>query len=324
VSFVQTPIVRARGVADTKGKKGESMKACASIVTAIAASLIVPAIALADDGSSVPVASAPLSSAAAAASPAAPQPPSALPSAPPPPPSAPPPPPPPPPMHVWTGAGQLGFVASQGNSPAKSANAVLDASYTAQPWTHMFHFDFLYSESAEIVSAERWDALWQSNYNLTSDLFVFGQARYGHDLFDGFQYQATGTAGFGYNFIKTASITLSAQLGAGYLAQRPEALMKNAAGAVTERTLEASQNGAIVTAGLNYSQKISSTTTLTDSLLVYGGSGNSLITNNLALVVKMSTKFALSLGYNIQDNTQPPPGLKSLDTFESVNLVYSF
>ena len=47
-------------------------------------------------------------------------------------------------------------------------------------------------------------------------------------------------------------------------------------------------------------------------------------TNTLALTVKMSTKLALSLGYNLQDNTSPPPGLKKVDTLETVNLVYSF
>jgi len=233
--------------------------------------------------------------------------------------------PPPPPINVWTGKGQLGYLASQGNSPAKSANAALDMSYLEKLWKHTFHLDFLYGESASVVSAERWDALWQSDYNFTSDYFVFGNVRYGRDLFNGFQHQASVTAGLGYNVFKTDATTLSVQAGVGYLWQRPELITKNAAGIVTSRTLLPSDNTAIATFGLTYSQKLTSTTTLSDSLLVNAGfSGNSLITNNLALAVKISAKLAVSLGYNIQDNTQPPPGLKSLDQFETVNLVYSF
>ncbi len=231
----------------------------------------------------------------------------------------------PPPMGVWTGAGQLGYVASQGNSPAKSANAVLDMSYLENLWKHIFHFDFLYGESGNVTSAERWDALWQTNYNFTSDLFVFGNARYGHDLFDGFEYQASGTAGLGYNVIKTDATTLSVQVGAGYQWQRPETITKDADGVVISRTLLPNANTAVATFGLTYSQKLTATTTLSDNLLLNGGfSGDSLITNNLSLAVKISTKLALTLGYNIQDNTQPPPGLKSLDEFETVNLTYSF
>jgi putative salt-induced outer membrane protein len=232
--------------------------------------------------------------------------------------------PPPPPMGVWTGKGQLGYVASEGNSPAKSANAVLDMAYLQDLWKHTFHFDFLYGSSANVVSAERWDTLWQTNYNFTSNFFVFGNAAYGHDLFDGFQYQASVSTGIGYNVIKTDATTLSVQVGAGYLWQRPELINKDAAGEVTSRMLLPSDDTAIATFGLTYSQKLTATTTLSNALLVNAGSGNSLITNALALAVKISTKLALSLGYNIQDNTQPPPHLKSLDEFETVNLVYSF
>jgi putative salt-induced outer membrane protein YdiY len=38
----------------------------------------------------------------------------------------------------------------------------------------------------------------------------------------------------------------------------------------------------------------------------------------------MSTKLALSLGYNLQEHTRPPPGLKKVDILATVNLVYAF
>jgi len=34
--------------------------------------------------------------------------------------------------------------------------------------------------------------------------------------------------------------------------------------------------------------------------------------------------LALSLGYNVQDNTTPAAGAKHVDTLETVNLVYAF
>ncbi len=229
-----------------------------------------------------------------------------------------------PPPPVWAGKGQIGFMSSQGNTDAKAANAALDVSYTDNPWKHTLHLDALYGQSAGITSAERWNALWQSNYNVTTDLFTFGALRYGHDLFDGFQYQASGTAGLGYKLFDTDTIKLSVQLGAGYMASRPEQLTYNSVGEVTARNLLPSQNYAVGTAGLDYSQKLTSTTTLSDTLLTNAGSPNTLVTNTLALAVKVSQKLALSLGYNIQDNTRPPAGIKSLDTVETVNLVYSF
>ncbi len=224
----------------------------------------------------------------------------------------------------FAGKGQLGFLASQGNAQGKSANVALNLSYVIGPWKHMLDLTGIYGQSQSIVSAERWTVLWQTNRSISADTFAFGSLRYEHDMFDGFQYQRSLSGGLGYTVLKSKSITLSTQLGAGYMMSRPELLIRNALGAVVQRIPQLDQNYAIVTAGVDYDQEITSTTTITDKLLVDAGSQNTLLTNQLAFVVKISTKLAMSLGYNIQDNTRPPVGIKSLNSTETVNLVYAF
>ena len=228
----------------------------------------------------------------------------------------------PPPNGVWTGKGQLGFVDTQGNTNSKSANAMLDMGLVEAPWKHALHMEGLYGQSNGIAAAERWQALWQSNYDFTSRLFGFGGLRYDHDLFSGFQYQGSVTAGAGYNLFNTKETQLSVQLGAGYRILRPEELVKTPTG--TERFLLPRASDAIVTAGLNFSQALSATTAITDKATLESGSLDTLITNALALTVKMSDKLALSVGYSIEENTKPPAGLKKLDTIETINLVYGF
>ena len=232
--------------------------------------------------------------------------------------------PPPPPEGVWTGKGQAGYVSSKGNTDSKSANVALDMALVEGPWKHTFHLGGLYGQSAGVVSAERWDTAGQSNHDLTANLFAFGGLRYQHDMFSGFQYQASATAGLGYKIFDTDATKLSAQIGVGYRRLRPEDLTLAPSGGVSERTLEPAEGSAVGTFAATYSQTLSSTTTLSDKLLVESGSTDTLITNALALAVKISTKLALSVGYNIQDNTKPPANLKKLDTLETVNLVYSF
>jgi putative salt-induced outer membrane protein len=231
---------------------------------------------------------------------------------------------PPPPEGVWTGKGQAGYLSSQGNSESKSANVALDMALVEGPWKHAFHLGGLYGKSAGIVSAERWDTAWQSNHDLTAALFAFGGLRYMHDMFSGFQYQASGTAGLGYKIFDSDAIKLAAQAGVGYLELRPENLQRSASGAVVSRTLLPAQGSAVGTFGVNYVQTLTGTTSLSDKLLIESGSTDTLVTNALALAVKISTKLALSVGYNIEDNTKPPAGLKKLDTLETVNLVYAF
>jgi putative salt-induced outer membrane protein len=231
--------------------------------------------------------------------------------------------PPPPPQDVWTGKGQAGYTSSSGNSEGKSANAAIDMAYLDDPWKHAFHLGGLYGQSAGLVSAERWDTSWQTNYNLTPDLYTFGLLSYRHDLFSGFDYQASASAGLGYKIIATPTTQLDAQLGVGYQVLRPENITK-LNGAVAARTLLPSENGIAETAAVNYSQALSGTVTLTDKLALTSSSADRLVTNALAVAVKVSTKLALSVGYALQDNSSPPAGLKKIDTLETVNLVYSF
>lgn len=227
--------------------------------------------------------------------------------------------------NVWTGKGQAGYVASQGNSDAKSANAALDTSLISGQWKHTFHLDGLYGQSNDQVSAERWESKWQSDYNFSPDKFVFGAVRYSHDMFSGFAYQGAVSAGFGYKFINTANTQLSTQAGVGFRRSRPELIIRDAVtNDVLYRVPLEITNEAVFTGELDYAQKLTTTTSVTNKLAVESGASNTLITEALAFNVNISSKLALSLGLNVQDNTKPPPGLKKVDTIETVNLVYSF
>jgi putative salt-induced outer membrane protein len=231
---------------------------------------------------------------------------------------------PPPPQDVWIGKGQVGFLNSHGNSDAESLNGNIDLLRYDGPWKNEFNITGLYGKNSGIVSAERWEARSQSNYTISGDLFAFGGLRYEHDLFDGFQYQASVTAGFGYKLLNTDDTKLTVQGGAGYRRLRPETIDKDATGAVIARTPLDATGEAIATIGVDFSQVVTKTTNFTNKFLTEAGSNNILLHDELALTVKMSDKLALSVGYGITDNTKPPPPLKKLDTVASVNLVFGF
>jgi putative salt-induced outer membrane protein len=231
---------------------------------------------------------------------------------------------PPPPQDVWIGKGQFGFLSSHGNSDAESVNGNIDLLRYDGRWKNEFFVGGLYGKSSGIVSAERWETRGQSNYTISGNLFAFGGLRYEHDLFDGFQYQASLTGGLGYKLIDTNDTKLTVQAGAGYRRLRPEIIDKDATGVVISRTPLDASGEAIATAGLDFSHAFTKTTVFTNKFLVEAGSSNTLLRDDLALTVKMSDKLAMSLGYGIKDNTKPPAPLKKLDTVASVNLVFGF
>ena len=231
---------------------------------------------------------------------------------------------PPPPAQGWSGKGEAGYVMSRGNTNTDSANAKLDLADVVGDWKHSIHLEGLYGRSVEITSAERWAALFQSEYQITPRAFGFGALHFLQDEFSGFQYQASATTGIGYKFLVTAADKLTAQVGIGYRRLRPELLTMDAAGAVIARTPGESTGTAIGTAGFDFAHIFNASTKITDKLLVESGSGNTSLENDLALVVNMSKKLALSAGFTFQDNTEPPGGLKKVNTLTTLNLVFAF
>lgn len=224
----------------------------------------------------------------------------------------------------WEGKGQAGLLLSQGNSEAKSANAAFDLSRAGGGWKHALSAASLYGQNGEVTSAQRFSAGWQSDRDITPRLFGFGALRYGRDRFSGFQYQATASAGLGYKFIDSEPLKLTGQVGLGYRKFRPELITRDASGVVIDRIALATVGEAVMTAGLDYEHALSATTSLTNRFLAEYGSSNTLLTNNLALAVKMSDRLALSVGISVQHNSDPPAGLERRDTVETINLVYAF
>ncbi len=233
---------------------------------------------------------------------------------------------PPPPPHEWLGKGQAGFQDSKGNSTGESINGVLDLSRYDGDWKNSLHVEGFYGKSGNVVSGERWIVNEQTDYTITSKTFAFGGLRFEHDEFDGFDYQASITAGLGYKIFDTQSDKLTVQAGAGFKRFEPETITQNpdGSGEVVARIPLGTQSEAIATAGVDYAHSFNKATTLSNKLLVEYGAQNTLTTDQLALAVKMSTKLALSVGYQVTENSKPPAPLKKVDTVTTVNLVYSF
>jgi putative salt-induced outer membrane protein len=229
--------------------------------------------------------------------------------------------PPPPPLAVKA---QVGYVSSHGNTDAQTANAKLELIYNVDAWKHDLQLTGLYGKSNDIVSAERLDTQWQSNYNFTNRLYAFGALHYDDDKFSGFQYQETISTGAGYSFIKLADATLDAQLGVGYRRLRPELFDKDEAGNVIGRTPQDVETGVVATATIKGMYAFNDSTKLTDVLATESGSDNTMVQNDLGLQVNMTKALAITVGYEVRHNTSPPQGLVKTDSLVTFNLAYAF
>ncbi|MBX5463006.1 MAG: DUF481 domain-containing protein [Steroidobacteraceae bacterium] len=223
----------------------------------------------------------------------------------------------------WSTRSEVGFVAARGNTSTETANAKLEVMHEAGTWRHTFATSGLYGKNSGIASAQRWDARYQLDHELSERSFWFGSTRFEDDRYSGFDYQGIVSTGFGRRMIDTDETKLSMQVGAGYRMLRPEELIRDASSnEVIQRIPGEQDQDAVANGTLTFEHSFNDATKIRDTFLVESGRANTLSRNDLALEVKMTEVLALSLALSVRNNTAPQDGLKRTDTLTTINLVY--
>jgi putative salt-induced outer membrane protein len=222
----------------------------------------------------------------------------------------------------WDTRSQAGFVMARGNTETETANAKFEIDYEIEHWKHSFDSSLLYGRSSEVTTGERWDAKWQTDQKISERSFWFGSLRYEDDRYSGFDYQGTATVGAGRDFIDGDDTKLSIQLGIGVRRLRPEELVRNEQLEVIDRIPGVIEDDFIGNGLLKFEHAFNDTTKVLNTLLIESGNANTLSQNELALQVQMSELFALSLGFKVRNNTEPPPELARMDKLTMLNLVF--
>ena len=222
----------------------------------------------------------------------------------------------------WKGKGEVGYVMARGNADTSTGNAKVDMLKETEHTKQNFGASFLYGESGEVQTAQRWDGRWQTDWKITEKAFWFGNARYEDDRFSGFDYQTTTSTGAGYAFYDTPITQLRVQIGAGYRRLRIEQLIKDDNDIVIQRIKGDTSADAVANGKIRFEHSLNESTKVLDTFLVESGQDNTLAQNELALQVKMNETLALSVGYSIRNNSNPPVALAKTDSLTTVNLVY--
>jgi putative salt-induced outer membrane protein len=219
----------------------------------------------------------------------------------------------------WTGKGEAGLVISSGNTETKTANAKLALARESGNWKNAFGLAGLYAADDVGRTAQRWEALTQSDYNFSPQTFWFGAARYEDDEFSGFQYQATLSTGLGRKFINVDRTKFTGTAGVGYKVLETRDAFDDAGVLITPGERE---TDAILRGTLDFDHKLTGNTTIINKFIVESGSNNTYLQNELSLQVKMMEALALAVGYAVRHNTDPPSGFEKTDTLTTINLVY--
>jgi len=222
-------------------------------------------------------------------------------------------------LAAWTGKGEAGLVVSSGNTETETANAKLALAREAGKWKNAFGLAGLYASDEDGKTAQRWEALTQTDYNFTPRTFWFGAARYEDDEFSGFEYQATASTGLGRKFVNSDTTKFIGTAGVGYKFFETRDVLDDAGVLITPGD---SDSEVIFRGTLDFEHRFTETTSLIDKFIVESGADNTYVQNDLSLQVKMTTVLALAVGYSVRHNTDPPAGFEETDTLTTLNLVY--
>lgn len=225
------------------------------------------------------------------------------------------------PAHAdWTGKGEAGLVIASGNTETETANVKLNMAHERDQWKNAFGIAGLYASDDTGTTAQRWEAIGQSDYNFSPKTFWFGALRYEDDRFSGFEYQATVSTGLGRKFIDTDRTKFVGTAGVGYKFFETRDAFDEDTGVLIE---EGAREDDIVFRGtLDFDHQLTDNTSVIDKFIVEAGADNTFYQNDLSLQVKMTDVLALAVGYSVRHNTDPPAGFEKTDTLTTVNLVY--
>ena len=212
----------------------------------------------------------------------------------------------------WNGVGEFGFLSTSGNTDTQALNLRLQFTKETEDWRFRLGGTALSSSKDGDKDAERYTAELQADRKIDEKSYVFGVYRYDSDKFGAYDPQQSIAVGYGRQLMKSERHELNGEIGIGYKKQ------KAVSTGITD-------NQMIARFLLDDIWTITDTTVWNNRLLVEAGSDSTFTQFNTGLVVSMSERLALKLGWEYRHNSDIPVGvLDKTDTTTTANLVYNF
>jgi putative salt-induced outer membrane protein len=211
----------------------------------------------------------------------------------------------------WSGSGEVGLASAKGNTDSQTYVGKLNISKDIEQWSYAAGAQFLYTKSDGEESARRYEAFGSAAYNLDDRNYINSVLHTKRDHYATYEYQHTASVNYGYKAINNDRTKLIFEIGPGYRWAKIQ----------DERIHE---NEVIGRGLVDFSHKLTDTTSFFNTLLVESGSSNTYIADDIGLQVQMSKALALKAAYQVHHNTDTFEGTKKTDTLTTVNVVYGF
>lgn len=216
-----------------------------------------------------------------------------------------------PPPPRWSGEGSVSYVQTTGNSENQTLGAGFKLLHQPLPWKFELRSAFIRTESGDVKSAERLNALLRGERSLGDGLAVYGQASFLRDLFAGISAQKSIEAGLLYKLFESDRQLLTVSAALGYTG---ESRVSPAPGRdfLGGRT------------ALSYRRKLGAASEFSndvDYMANFKQSSDWRVTNVAGLSASVSKVLAVKLAHQLYYFHDAVPGKKGTDTTFLASLV---
>jgi len=221
----------------------------------------------------------------------------------------------------WRAALGAAYTASGGNTRATTLSGMADAVRATTGDKTSLYASALYGSSQGTKTADQWRLGAKHDWNLSTQLYVFGLAEAERDDLAGLQSRATLGGGVGWKFFNTEALKFEAFGGAGYVADRFEAPR------LIDGALRRSYSHATLLLGEESVHKLGQSTTVRQRLVAYpdlGNRGEYRATWDAGIAVPATQSMNLTAGVNVKYNSDPGSGVKKADTLFTTGISIKF
>lgn len=211
----------------------------------------------------------------------------------------------------FEGSASAGYQGQSGNTSSSSLTAQATMTWYKNSAAYSVWGGATNATSNDSRSSETYNLGGRSRYNLSSYDYLFGQASWLSDRFNGYDARDVVTAGYGRQLLSGPEHALRVEFGPGY-------------------RYDTFHNGghhsqSVGYSALNYQWQISAAAKFIQSLSVLTNFGEDTTANSeTGLQAAINSQFALKLTYNVTWNNHPPESAPHrTDSKTSLMLTYN-
>jgi putative salt-induced outer membrane protein len=211
----------------------------------------------------------------------------------------------------WAGEGQVGASLTSGNSEDTAINVGIALNRDGLNWKHNFNAIADFQSADGETTREAYRVGYQLDYKISNLWYAYGLFQWERDRFAQLDRRFTESLGIGYNILTMAPLTLVVDGGVALRQTQyivPDEEESDVAGRVTARLAWD------IRPGLRFTEEAGG---------LFGATTTTLFSRS-AVTVSITGALSARGSFDVNYESEPPPGAESTDTITRFALVYAF